>query len=451
MNNNGENLSIRTMLRIIKEGVAPGRKILGRFAFIALFSTAAMICLVLLLLIGKPVSGDPVAGGIPSPPVSPASGDNRASPVDLSADFQQKPLSENGYYTFGSNDTFTGALRYLGSAPDLTKDLVGKIGGRCELNKISRGQRIKYELIEGQGLQKLFFPCGVTKVVSVQVNHGQADIKIDEIPHRNRERVYVCVVKKNYSLIWSAAQVGIAESQVMEVAHIFRSDIDFNNDIQAGDELKILVNELEDMEGNALAPGEVLATEIVLGNKQYWAIKYVGPEGRGFFDSKGQGLVKTFLRSPLPYLSISSGFAFQRFHPILGKVRPHLGVDFRAPTGTPVMAAASGRVIEAGKERGYGNVIKIHHGSLMTLYGHLSKIKVRKGQNVRQGQVIGATGATGLATGPHLHYGMYRNNVAIDPMSIKMTTSTMLYSKNFRITRDHAVTLLKNAQPDNKQ
>jgi len=431
------------MFQIIQKDKGLGRKAGGKFTYAAMFFPVALLCATLLLLIGKPVSSGVAA-------TSPPESDSRATPLDLSADFQQKPLSENGSYTFGSNDTYTGALRYLGSSPELIKELVGRVGGKCDLNKTSKGQRIKYEFIEGTGLQNLSFPCGITKRVSVQIDDGRPNVRIEEIPHRSHERVYVCAVKKNYSLIWSAAQVGIAESQVIEIAHIFRSDIDFNNDIQPGDQFKILVNELEDMEGNALAPGEVLAAEIILGNKQHWAIKYNGPEGKGFFDSKGQGLVKTFLRSPLPFLSISSGFAFQRFHPILGKVRPHLGVDFRAPTGTPVMAAAAGRVIEAGQENGYGNVIKIHHGILTTLYAHLSRIKVRKGQYVRQGQVIGATGATGLATGPHLHYGMYRNNVAIDPMSIKMANSSVLYSKNFRITRDHVLSLLKNAQPENK-
>lgn len=373
----------------------------------------------------------------------------RAVPMDLSADFLRPPLRESGVYTVTAKDNFTSVLRFLNTPEEIINDIIRQSAGQCELDQISKGAQVKYEVVEGEGITRLSAPCGTINLLQVKVRDGNVEVNVKEIPHTWREKVYACSVIRNYSLIGSAARAGIPEKQVMQVAKIFASDVDFNNDIHAGDELRILVNELQDMEGNTLAAGEIKAVLLILEKKEYWAFRYEGPDGKGFFDLNGNSLKKTFLRSPLPFLRVTSGFTLRRFHPILGKERPHLGVDFGAPIGTPVMAAASGKVIEAGWENGYGNVVKIRHGQLTTLYGHLSKIKVKAGQTVKQGQVIGLVGSTGLSTGPHLHYGMYKNGVAIDPMSVKMGTYAVVRSAEFRAFRDRAVNLLKKASPEN--
>lgn len=374
----------------------------------------------------------------------------RAAPIDLSADFFRPPLRESGVYTITAKDNFTAALRFLNTPAETINEIIRQSAGQCELNQIGKGAQLKYEVVEGEGITRLSAPCGTINLLQVKVKEGSVVVNVKEIPHTRRDKVYACSVMKNSSLISSAARAGIAEKQVMQVAKIFASDVDFNNDIHAGDELRILVNELQDMEGNTLAPGDIKAVLLILGEKEYWAFRYEGPDGKGFFDLNGRSLKKTFLRSPLPFLRVTSGFTLRRFHPILGKERPHLGVDFGAPVGTPVMAAASGKVIEAAWENGYGNVVKIRHGQLTTLYGHLSKIKVKTGQLVKQGQVIGLVGSTGLSTGPHLHYGMYKNGVAIDPMSVKMDTLAVVRNAEFRAFRDKAVDLLRKASLQNR-
>lgn len=374
----------------------------------------------------------------------------RAVPLDLSADFLSSPLRERGVYTLASKDNFTTALRFLNTREEIINEIIHQSASQCGLDQISKGTQLKYEVVEGEGITRLSAPCGTINVLQVKVRNGNVEVKVKEIPHTWRDKVYGCSVLKNSSLISSAARAGIAEKQVMHVAKIFASDIDFNNDIHPGDELRILVNELQDMEGNKLAPGELKAVLLILDKKEYWAFKYNGPDGKGFFDLNGRSLKKTFLRSPLPFLRVTSGFTLRRFHPILGKERPHLGVDFGAPIGTPVMSAANGKVVEAGWENGYGNVVKICHGQLTTLYAHLSQIKVKKGQSVKQGQVIGLVGSTGLSTGPHLHYGMYKNGVAIDPMSVKMDTSAVVGGAEFIAFRNKMVDLLRKASPANQ-
>ena len=151
------------------------------------------------------------------------------------------------------------------------------------------------------------------------------------------------------------------------------------------------------------------------------AFRHEGATGAGYYDAEGTPLRKAFLRSPLRFTRISSRFARSRLHPILRIRRPHLGVDYAAPTGTPVHAAADGVVILAGWLGGYGRTVRIRHANgYETLYGHLARIEVRRGQRVGQGDRIGTVGATGLATGPHLDYRMARNRTFVDPLRIQL-------------------------------
>ena len=377
--------------------------------------------------------------------------DFRAAPLDLNAPFLREPMEEEGEFYFGKGDTFLDAMRLLGATGAASKEIVASLGNRCGFDRIKPGTKLSYKITEGQGIESFNFPCGAYEVLHVRFDENKPVVDIEEIPHQEKERVYVCKVQPNSSLIASAAKVGISDGQVMLLAKVFRSDIDFNNDILPGDELRIWVREIQDDKGQALAPGKILAALFVLQSKEYWGIWYDGPEGKGFFDKKGNSLKKSFLKSPLPFLRVTSGFTIRRFHPILGKFRPHEGVDFGAPTGTPVLAAGDGKVIEAGWAGGYGNCVKIQHSpQLVTLYGHMSKIKVKRGKYIKQGQAIGAVGTTGLSTGPHLHYGMYLNNRAIDPMSVKMDISSAVRSKAFYERRDEAIRLLSSPTIGNK-
>ena len=170
--------------------------------------------------------------------------------------------------------------------------------------------------------------------------------------------------------------------------------------------------------------GNVLAVRFVNRGKVYEAVRYVDPDGGArYFTPDGHSLRKAFIRAPVEFTRVSSVFNPSRFHPVLSRIRAHKGVDYAAPTGTPVRAAGDGRVVFAGRRGGYGNVIEIDHAhGISTVYGHLSRFAkgLRSGSSVEQGQVIGAVGMTGLATGPHLHYEYRINGLHRDPQTVPL-------------------------------
>ncbi len=226
----------------------------------------------------------------------------------------------------------------------------------------------------------------------------------------------------NNSLYEAAVRAGTDPQTIMNLTDILAWDVDFASDIRKGDTFSI-VHEKIFVEGKYLKTGKILGAEMMNNGKRVTAIYFEDSEGGvGYYDENGKSLRRTLLRSPLRYRRISSYFSKGRYHPILKRYRPHHGIDYAAPTGTPVESAGSGRVTFAGWKRGYGNFVTIkHNNSYTTAYGHFSRIKkgIRRGTRVEQGQVIGYVGSTGLSTGPHLHYEVRRGRKLINPLSIR--------------------------------
>jgi murein DD-endopeptidase MepM/ murein hydrolase activator NlpD len=219
------------------------------------------------------------------------------------------------------------------------------------------------------------------------------------------------------SLFQAANEAGLTDRVAFDLAEIFQYDIDFVLDIQQGDRFTVVYEEVF-QDGAPLRIGNILAAKFVNAGREYRAVRYVDSEGRGqYYSPDGKSLRKAFMRAPVQFSRVSSRFNLSRKHPVLNRIRAHKGVDYAAPTGTPVRAAGEGRVRFVGKKGGYGNVIELEHGSgVVTVYGHLSRFasKLRRGQRVELAQVIGYVGQSGLATGPHLHYeyrvrGMHKN------------------------------------------
>jgi murein DD-endopeptidase MepM/ murein hydrolase activator NlpD len=225
------------------------------------------------------------------------------------------------------------------------------------------------------------------------------------------------------SLFLSAADAGISERTIMNLAGIFAWDIDFVLDIRGGDTFRIIVEELW-RDGEQVAEGDILAAEFVNQDESFQAILYRSPDGQSsYFSPDGRNMRKAFLRAPLSFSRISSNFNPNRRHPVLNTLRAHKGVDYAAPTGTPVKAAGDGKVIFRGVKGGYGNVIILQHGgNITTLYAHMSRFdrSARNGMRVRQGSVIGYVGQSGLATGPHLHYEYRKNGAHMNPRTVKL-------------------------------
>ncbi|MBI5493156.1 MAG: peptidoglycan DD-metalloendopeptidase family protein [Deltaproteobacteria bacterium] len=240
-----------------------------------------------------------------------------------------------------------------------------------------------------------------------------------ELPHEIKETLVTGTIEN--SLFSDGLKAGADAQAMMELSDIFAWDIDFASDIRKGDTFKI-VSQVLYVEGAPVRTGRVLGAEMTNGGRKYSAVYFEGRDGGSYYDADGRSLRRTLLKSPLRFRRITSYFSNGRFHPILRQYRPHHGIDYGAPSGTPVESAGSGRVVFAGWKNGYGNFIEIkHNNDYSTGYGHLSRIAkgIRKGAKVDQGDVIGNVGSTGLSTGPHLHYEVKLASRLINPLSIK--------------------------------
>ena len=231
---------------------------------------------------------------------------------------------------------------------------------------------------------------------------------------------------------------------------VFAWQIDFSRDIQRGDEFQVVVERLVSEEGE-IRFGRILASDLELERKHLTAFRYGGDGSPRFFDREGNSLKRAFLRAPVQFRRISSNFSRARFHPVLGRTRRHEGTDYAAATGTPVMAAGDGTVLRAGRAGGYGNLVEIRHrNGITTRYGHLSRILTRRGAHVSQGQLIGRVGATGLASGPHLHYEYRVGGVAKDSRRVVLGTGAPLERRErsaFEAERDRLSAILYQTPP----
>ena len=226
------------------------------------------------------------------------------------------------------------------------------------------------------------------------------------------------------SLYMAGKQANLPDKLIMELANIFGWDIDFVFDIRRGDSFS-LTYEDRYLEGEKLGTGNIIAASFTNRGKTYQAVRYTNSKGRSnYYTPEGRSMRKAFLRTPLDIFRISSGFNLRRKHPIHKKIKAHRGVDYAAPRGTPVYAAGDGKVIATGYSKPNGNYVFVQHGQTYTTkYLHLNRKKVRKGQTVRQRQLIGTVGSTGYATGPHLHYEFLVNGVHRNPRTVKLPQS----------------------------
>ncbi len=234
------------------------------------------------------------------------------------------------------------------------------------------------------------------------------------------------------SLYQSARRSGLPDSVIFRLAHIFQWQIDFSTDIRRGDRLAVIYEE-RSLDGEKVGNGPILASTLAVDGNLHHAIRHVFADGSaGYFAPDGKSLQRAFLRAPVSAPRITSNFSYKRLHPILKIRRPHLGVDYGAPRGTPVMATGEGKVIRASRKGGYGKTIIIRHGQrYRTLYGHLSGYAkgIRKGKWVKKGQVIGYVGTTGLSTGPHLHYEFHVDGKARNPRKVQIPRAASINSK----------------------
>lgn len=290
------------------------------------------------------------------------------------------------------------------------------------LKRIYPGQALRIQTNSEGKLHSLQFDVDpLTTLIVSRQDSGLLKSHVEEKPIEKRIAFGGSRIHESFFVAGKHAKLD--DVLIMELANIFAYDIDFAQDIQPNDHFKVLFEEYF-VNGVKVGNGPIVAAEFVNNGKQYRAVRYTDSEGKSsYYTPSGQSLKKAFLRTPVQYTRISSHFNLQRRHPILHKIRAHKGVDYAAPTGTPVKAAGGGKVQFVGTKSGYGNTIILQHGhKYSTLYAHLSRFSknLRPGQTIKQGQIIGFVGSTGLASGPHLHYEFRINGTHHNPLTVSL-------------------------------
>lgn len=260
----------------------------------------------------------------------------------------------------------------------------------------------------------------------------------------------------NSSLFMAGKQAGLPNNLTMELANIFGFDIDFALDIQKGDSFKVMYEE-QYLDNKKIGTGAILAASFTNDGKTFSAVRYTNKDGlTRYFTPDGKAMNKAFLRMPIEFARISSGFNLNRLHPVLNSIRAHKGTDYAASTGTPIRSTGDGKVILAGRKGGYGNCVIVQHGQgYETLYGHMSNFAkgIRTGSRVSQGQVIGYVGQTGLATGPHLHYEFHVNGAVRNPVTVALPKAIGIDANEkslFLATTQELVSQLENLDQQNR-
>jgi murein DD-endopeptidase MepM/ murein hydrolase activator NlpD len=321
-------------------------------------------------------------------------------------------------HTVAEGDTAGGILRKLGA------DAFLRAAGN-KLDRLSVGDRIHLDWRDGDERPwRLRLEHGSASVVNIERVGEAYAASVLPVPYRIADGAVKLVVEEGGSLWQAANDAGLDEGAIVAFAKIYEFDVDFNTEVVPGATIRAVAEKLVGEDG-VERYGDIRAAELVNGKKTYTAIRYTQKDGTvGWFAPDGKGRRKGFLRSPLAFSRVTSGFNLKRFHPIAKKTRPHYGVDFGAPTGTPVRAVADGVVSTAGKHGGHGNYIELdHEGPYGTSYSHLSSILVRRGQKVKQGDLIGRVGSTGFSTGPHLHYQFTVGGKFVNPMTVELPAS----------------------------
>jgi murein DD-endopeptidase MepM/ murein hydrolase activator NlpD len=258
---------------------------------------------------------------------------------------------------------------------------------------------------------------------ALKVSKAESEFSAEIINRPIEVRRKLAFGKIDTSLFESAAAAGLPDRLIMNLAGIFAWDVDFVLDIRRGDQYYILFEEIY-QDGQYVSDGDIVAAEFDNDGRSFQAIRFVDAGGRSdYYTPDGLSVRKAFVRAPLDFSRISSSFNPRRRHPILNTIRAHRGVDYSAPSGTPIKAAGDGKIIFRGVKGGYGNAVIVQHGgNITTLYAHMSRYNnsSRVGRRVTQGQTIGYVGKTGLATAPHLHYEYRLNGVHRNPRTVKL-------------------------------
>lgn len=333
--------------------------------------------------------------------------------VTYQADIEA-PTQENASvteYEIKPGDTFASIVESLKVPYDQALAIINVSKDIFDFTKIQAGRVLKLVFIN-EVFASVEYPLSSHALVVVEKDADGFKVREEAIQYQIEQATARGTITD--SLFTSAQGSGIEDRTIMEFADIFSSDVDFATDIKSGDFFSI-VYERRSLDGKDAGAGRILAAKFINNGTDYEAFLYNGK----YYNSDGDSLARQFIKSPLNYARISSGFSYRRVNPITKRITPHRAIDYAATAGTPIIATADGKVTTAGSKGDLGITVEIKHGSYMTQYAHMSSIakNIKNGVEVKQGDLIGYVGSTGLSTGPHLHYAMFENNNPINPLT----------------------------------
>lgn len=323
--------------------------------------------------------------------------------------------------TVANGDTLSTVFAKVGLGGQDVHNVLDSSKEAKQLSRLNIGQVLEFTMTADGRLDSLTTKVSALETLTLTQRDGRYSLAKEKAKPVLRERYARGTIDS--SLFLAASRAGLPQSMTFDLANIFGYDIDFAMDLRKGDEFEVIYED-KHVDGKKVGNGNILAARFVNRGKTYTAVRYVDKQGSAsYYTAAGDSMRKAFIRTPVEFARISSRFSNGRMHPVLHKMRAHKGVDYAAPRGTPIKATGDGKVILAGVKGGYGNTIIVQHGNrYRTLYAHMQGFAkgVKSGTTVRQGQVIGYIGATGLATGPHLHYEFHVNGIHVDPLGEKL-------------------------------
>ena len=341
-------------------------------------------------------------------------------------------------YYLQEGETFTGALKQADLQVDEINDVVNIISKKIDLRKLKVGTLIETytkSINDKKMINEIIIYPDIEKKIYVKKVNNKFVAGEDKKKLFSKLKLYE--VEIHNSIYESLKKIDTPDEIIMEFVQLYSFDIDFQRDIRKGNKIKIFFEIYTDSQNNYIKSGNINFSEIILDDESYELYRFQseGDEFVEYFNSDGKSATKALMKTPINGARLSSGFGMRK-HPILGYNKKHQGVDFAAPTGTPIMAAGTGHIEFVGNNGGAGKYIRIKHlNGYKTSYSHLSKYAsgIQKNVKVRQGQVIGYVGNTGLSTGPHLHYEVIFNGKRINPMKMKLPSGKQLKDKNLEI------------------
>ncbi len=328
-----------------------------------------------------------------------------------------------------SGDNLTTLFKKAGLGANEMYPMLNALKPERPLKRLMPGQHLEFLITDGR-LEKIRHQK--SPLLSTLISRTEDGYRSEQLERTPDIRQVYVRGEIDQSLFLAGQKAGLSQKKIMELAAIFGWDVDFALDIRKGDSFAVIYEELL-LEGKVIRDGNIVAAEFTNQGNNFRAIRYTDSKGdSNFYTPEGKSMRKAFLRTPVDFTRISSKFNPNRKHPIFKTKRPHRGVDYAAPSGTPIKSSGDGKVIFAGRKGGYGKAVIVQHGQkYTTLYAHMRRIKpgMKRGKRVKQGQVIGYVGSTGYATGPHLHYEFRVNGVHRNPLTVPLPQARPLPKK----------------------